>query len=202
MAMTACAAKSVTNAISLSVKDRGRVAGRPGRAQAPRCRGWRPGPISAKNVFQTGKFKRASTVYRRMDIEPIPADEPRLGLFWFIAKGDRRPSRFTSISRPFSRIPEVAGFKTLDEGHVDVWPTVQRLDHTLVDYEYDYFPRGRANWRKEDDRWLLVLDPKLNRSPFIAHIVRAWKIPTNRLLVLTDAHYRSLGRVGPPQQEQ
>jgi len=82
-----------------------------------------------------------------MDIEPIPSNEPRLGLFWFIAKGDRRPSRFTSISRPFSRILEVAGFKTLDEGHVDVWPTVQRLDHTLVDYEYDYFPRGRANWR-------------------------------------------------------
>jgi hypothetical protein len=98
-------------------------------------------------VFQTGKFKRASTVYRRMEIEPIPSNEPRLGLFWFIAKGDRRPSRFTSISRPFSRILEVAGFKTLDEGHVDVWPTVQRLDHTLVDYEYDYFPRGRANWR-------------------------------------------------------
>jgi hypothetical protein len=103
------------------------------------------------------------------------------------------------LSVEFSK---VAGFKTLDEGHVDVWPTIQRLDHTLVDYEYDYFPRGRANWRKEDDRWLLVLDPKLNRSPFIAHIVRAWKIPRNRLLVLTDAHYRSLGRVGPPQQEQ
>jgi hypothetical protein len=135
-------------------------------------------------------------------IKPVfTSNEPRLGLFWFIAK-DRSPSRFTSISRPFSGVAEVAGFRTLDEGRVDVWPTVQRLDQTLLDYDYDYFPRGRVNWRKEDDRWILVLDPKLNRSPFITHIVLAWKIPRDRLLVLTDAHYRSLARVGRPQQEQ
>ena len=151
-------------------------------------------------MFQTGKFKRASTEYIRVDIEPVlPSNEPRVGLFWFIAK-ERHPSRFASISRPFSAVSEVAGFKTLEEGHVDVWPTVQRLDQTLVDYEYDYFPRGRVNWRKEDDKWLLVLDPKLNRSPFITYIVLAWKIPPTRLIVLTDAHYRSMARVGPPKQ--
>ena len=82
---------------------------------------------------------------------------------------------------------------------MDIWPTVQRLDQTLTDYDYDYFPRGRVNWRKEDDRWLLVLDPKLNRAPFIAHIVTTWKIPRNRLLVLTDAHYRSMARVRRPR---
>jgi hypothetical protein len=134
-----------------------------------------------------------------VEIEPVlPSDEPRLGLFWFIAK-DRNPSRFASISRPFSRVAEVAGFKTLDEGHVDVWPTLQRLDRSLADYDYDYFPRGRVNWRKADDRWLLVLDPKLNRGSFIAYIVLAWKIPRTRLIVLTDAHYRSVARVGAPR---
>ena len=85
-----------------------------------------------------------------MEIEPILHSKPRLGLFWFIAK-DRNHSRFASISRPFSRVAEVAGFKTLDEGHVDVWPTLQRLDQSLADYDYDYFPRGRVNWRREDD---------------------------------------------------
>jgi hypothetical protein len=135
-------------------------------------------------------------------IEPVlPPSEPRIGLFWFIAQ-DRRPSRFASISRPFSKVPEVAGFKTLDEGHVDVWLTLQRVDRTLADYEYDYFPRGRVNWRKEDDKWLLVLDRKLNRSPFIDHIVLAWKIPETRLLVLTDAHYSSLTRVGTPRSPE
>ena len=134
-----------------------------------------------------------------MEIEPVlPSNEPRLGLFWFIAK-DRNPSRFASLSRPFSRVSEVGGFKTLDEGHVDVWPTLQRFDENLVPYEYEYFPRGRVNWRKEDDRWLLVLDPKLNRSPFITHIVLAWKIPRDRLIVLVDAHYRSTAQVVPPK---
>jgi hypothetical protein len=70
---------------------------------------------------------------------------------------------------------------------VDVWPTLQHLDQSLDHYDYDYFPRGRVNWRKEDDRW------------FIAYIVLAWKIPRNRLIVLTDAHYRSMARVGAPQ---
>ncbi len=131
-----------------------------------------------------------------MEIEPnLNSNEPRLGLFWFIAE-DRNRSQFASISRPFSQVAEVAGFKTLDEGHVDVWPALQRLNQSLADYDYDYFPRGRVNWRKEDDRWLL--DAKLNRTPFIAYIVQAWNIPRNRLLVLTDAHYRSLARVGPP----
>ena len=147
-----------------------------------------------------GKFKRASKEYIRVEIEAVsPSNEPRVGLFWFIAK-ERGPSRFCSLSRPFSGVSEVAGFKTLDKGHVDIWPTVQRLDQSLADYEYDYFPRGRVNWRKEDDRWLLVLDPKLNRSPFITYIVVAWKIPRKRLLVLTDAHYRSMARVGPPKR--
>jgi hypothetical protein len=134
-----------------------------------------------------------------VEIEPIlTPSEPRLGLFWFIGRG-RNPSRFASLSRPFSTVSEVGGFKTLDEGHVDVWPTVQRLDQTLLPYEYEYFPRGRVNWRKEDDRWLLVLDSKLNRSTFIDYVVLVWRIPRTRLLALPDAHYRSIARIGPPQ---
>jgi hypothetical protein len=135
---------------------------------------------------------------KKVEIEPVPP-EPRLGLFWFIAK-DRTSSRFASLSRPFCEVSEIGGFKTLDEGHVDVWPRLQRVDQTLLPYEYEYFPRGRVNWRKEDDRWLLVLDPKLNHSPFITYIVIAWKLPLKRLLVLPDAHYRSISRVGPPPQ--
>jgi hypothetical protein len=125
-------------------------------------------------------------------------NEPRLGLFWFIAK-DHDFSRFASCSRPFSQVSEVAGFKTLDDGHIDIWPTLHRLDPTLLDFDYDHFPRGRVNWRKEDDRWLLVLDPKLSRAPFITLIVTLWNIPRHRLLVLTDDHYRSVASVGPPQ---
>jgi len=128
----------------------------------------------------------------------VSSDEPRLGLFWFIAQ-DCKPSRFVSCSRPFSQVSEVAGFKTIDEGHVDIWPLIQRLDPTLLGYDYDYFPRGRVNWRKEDNRWLLILDRKLMGASFVTDIVNAWKIPTHRLLVLHDAHYCSLAHIGPPQ---
>jgi len=136
---------------------------------------------------------------RVMSSLALAPNEPRIGLFWFVAQ-DRGPSRFASISRPFSQVSEVAGFKTLEEGHVDIWPTVQRLDPSLMDYDCYFFPRGRVNWRMQDGKWIMVLDPKLNRVPFINHIVLAWKIPRNRLLVLTDGHYRSLARIGPPQQ--
>ena len=169
-----------------------------GKPSAGTLMGSRPSERSGR-IPARCKINRTPTVCIRVELEPaLLSPEPRLGLFWFIAQ-DRGSSRLASLSRPFSQVTEVAGFKTLDEGHVDVWPTVQRLDQTLVDYDYDYFPRGRVNWRKEDDRWLLALDPKLNRAPFIAHIVFGWKIPRTRLLTLTDAHYRSLARVGPPQ---
>ena len=119
-----------------------------------------------------------------MTARAADTNEPRIGLFWFIAT-DRRTSRFAALSRPFSEVREIGGFKTLDEGHVDVWKTLQRRHRALFDYEYEYFPRGRVNWRREDDRWLLVLDPKLNRDPFIDHIAGAWNLPRNWLLVLT-----------------
>ena len=90
------------------------------------------------------EFKRASNVYIRVESDTVAtANEPRLGLFWFIAK-DHDFSRFASCSRPFSQISEVAGFKTLDDGHVDIWPTLQRLDPTLLDFDYGHFPRGRV----------------------------------------------------------
>jgi hypothetical protein len=76
----------------------------------------------------------------------IPATEPRLGLFWFIAN-DRKASRFASFSRPFKAVAEIGGFKTIEEGHVNIWPALQRDDPGLEGYEYDYFPRGRVNWR-------------------------------------------------------
>jgi hypothetical protein len=161
-------------------------------------------PSPLKDLLQSASDAFDQRRERQHDkyLKPIRASiptEPRLGLFWFIAK-NRNPSQFASLSRPFSDVSEIEGFKTLAEGHVDVWPAFQRVDQTLAPYEYEYFPRGRVNWRKEDNRWILVLDPKLNRSPFITYSVIAWKLPLNRLLVLSGSHYRSVARVGPPQQ--
>jgi hypothetical protein len=78
----------------------------------------------------------------------------RIGLFWFIAK-DRNPARFAGVSRKWSSVPTVAGKKVLDQDHANVWPIVQKLDHHLQRYPYDYFPRGRLIWLEDGDRWQL-----------------------------------------------
>ncbi len=95
-------------------------------------------------------------------------------------------------------MPEIGGFKTLDEGHVDVWRSFQRRYPDLRHHEYEAFPRGRVNWRAGDNAWLLLLDPKLNEDHFTPVVINAWNLPRTRLLIMTDAHYRSRQRVGPP----
>lgn len=123
----------------------------------------------------------------------------RIGLFWFIAK-DRNPARFAGASRSWSSVPTVAGKKVLDQEHADVWSIVQKLDHRLRRYPSDYFPRGRLIWREDGDRWQLLVDQKLNRGAYVAHIAIAWKAPLSRLVVNVDPDYRSVACVGFPEQ--
>lgn len=122
---------------------------------------------------------------------------PRIGIFWFVAETPES-SRFLSFSRPWHEVHEIAGFKTLDEGHVDVWPSFQRQHGFLRVYEYEAFPRGRVNWSADGDRWLLLLDPKLKGQSFTSLIVKEWNLPIDRLTIMTDPHYRSSQQVGPP----
>jgi hypothetical protein len=124
---------------------------------------------------------------------------PRIGIFWFVAE-TLESSRFLSFSRPWTEVREIAGFKTLDEGHVDVWPLFQRQYPFLRVYEYEAFPRGRVNWSADGDQWLLLLDPKLEGRSFISHIVKEWNLPIDRLTIMTDPHYRSSQQVGLPME--
>lgn len=121
---------------------------------------------------------------------------PRLGLFWFatVAGG----CRFLEFSRPWKEVPEIGGFKTLDEGHVDVWRSFQKQYPPLRSFEYEAFPRGRVNWRGDDEMWLLLLDPKLNSALFISHVVDKWHLPRDRLIIMTDPHYRSSEEIALP----
>ena len=121
----------------------------------------------------------------------IEAASPRLGLFW-VAPDPRGTWDVRGRSSPFVEVLEIGGFRTLDEGHVDVWP---RLGGHL-DPDYGAYPRGRVNWRAEDDRFLLLHDPVLARGDWIARIVERFAMPLDRTLIMTDAHYRS--RVRPP----
>jgi hypothetical protein len=45
-----------------------------------------------------------------------------------------------------------------------------------------------------------MVDQKLNRGAYVAHIAIAWKTLLRRLVVNVDSEYRSLACVGFPEQ--
>ena len=116
--------------------------------------------------------------------------EPRLGLFWGIPTSAGR-MRLLGSSKPVSMVAEIGGFKTVDAGHIDVWPNLSQQFTDIKGYEYEHFPRGRVNWRKEDDRFLLLLDRKLMTETFIALVVSRWHLPKSNLIIGGDPHYKS-----------
>jgi hypothetical protein len=116
---------------------------------------------------------------------------PSLGLFWFtpdVLGG----WAIRSLARPVEAVPLIGGFRTLNDGHAEVWRRFR--GHLSLDYG-DY-PRGRVNWREEDQRYLLLLDPVLLRQGGRAAVLSHFWLPESGTLVLTDAHYRS--RLLPP----
>lgn len=96
------------------------------------------------------------------------------------------------VAHPAPEVPSVSGFRTLELGHAEAWP---RLRGSLSP-DYGDYPRGRVNWRAEDDRYLLLLDPVLLRGDWRERIAARFRLPMGRSLTLTDPHYRS--RHSPP----
>jgi len=127
---------------------------------------------------------------------PQSLSTPRIGIFWFVP-GANGHAEFVESSLPITEVPLVAGFKTLETGHVDYWPSVQRQRPTLLSAEYETYPRGRANFRDEDGKFLLLLDEKVSAADFVDIVIRAWALPREKLVVMHDSHYRSLRDVRP-----
>lgn len=126
--------------------------------------------------------------------------QPRLGIFWFVPTADGS-SRFVELSAPADEIPLIAGFRTIETGHVDHWPHVVRADPSLRDVPYEDYPRGRVNFIEEDDTWLLLLDQRLRRREFVDVVVAAWSLPRKSLRVETDSHYCSKHSIGLPSRK-
>ncbi|MFP5226226.1 MAG: hypothetical protein ACLGXA_01255 [Acidobacteriota bacterium] len=122
--------------------------------------------------------------------------KPRLGIFWFVP-ADGGGAKLIEESIPAAEIPEVGGFKTYDPGHLEVWQKVVRRIPALRWYPYEDFPRGRANWRAEDDAWLLLMDRSVMEEPFVSAVRKVWRLPASTL-VLGDSHYCCRRRVSLP----
>lgn len=115
--------------------------------------------------------------------------EPRIGLF-FTPYVD---GRFDILERsqPLTEIDCIAGFRTYPEGHLDVWKQETKKQPELHLYPYEYFPRGRVNWREEDDTYLfladrIVFDQKLHES-----ICLLWHLNGLSVKFMLDSHYKT-----------
>jgi hypothetical protein len=117
-------------------------------------------------------------------------ESARLGVFWFVP-ATRAQHRLYEFSRNVEDIPSIGGFRTLDEGHVDIWPTLVKRDFELSSVGYEHFPRGRVNWREDDEKFLLLADRYIFANGLHQVIIEQWNLPISSVLLLTDAHYKS-----------
>jgi hypothetical protein len=122
---------------------------------------------------------------------------PRIGVFWFVAT-DTSLSRLVSLTWPFNIDAEGADLRTVPYDHMRAWPEVQRLDQSLVGFEYDHFPRGRLEFFPPGRRWLLGIDAKLDRSSFTINLIVYWRLPPGHLTITVDPAYTSAVSVPDP----
>lgn len=117
-----------------------------------------------------------------MKLDPTPT---LIGLFWFV--GPER--QFLGFSAPFTSVRTIAGFKTLDCGHVDAWRFFQQRAPELRPFAYEYFPRGRVNW-SEDRGFILLMDGVLIDEKLDTEVKTCWQLPPEDTIVMRDPHYR------------
>ena len=115
---------------------------------------------------------------------------PLLGVFWALPISGHTWD-IVAVSCPFGEVPQIGGFRTLEAGHVDLWPRIPGETGREVIGEYEDYPRGRVNWREEDQRFLLLLDPTLRRPSWVARVMARFALPVASTLVMTDPHYRA-----------
>jgi hypothetical protein len=143
-------------------------------------------------------YSSPSFEYSRMTHQRTYADyDPRIGVFWFVST-DHTSSRLLSLTWPFNLDDENSGLRAAPYDHKTAWPEVQRLDRMLRNYDFDYFPRGRLEFYPPMRRWLLSVDPKLNRSSFVTYIVAKWSLPIGHLTVKVEPAYSSAVSICDP----
>lgn len=94
-------------------------------------------------------------------------------------------------SSPFDEVPTLGGFKTHPQGHIDVWEEFRRERQDLLRFPYEYFPRGRVNWREDDDTYLFLADALVFEQQLHQILLEDWHLRSEQVLFLRDPHYNS-----------
>lgn len=113
----------------------------------------------------------------------------RIGLVGIIFLVGR--DRLLIESSQISEAETCAGFVNHRRGHDEFWAELQM--HNLVprDEEYISIPRGRVIFSVQEDKYSLLLDRCILKKPKIVQEIRErMNLPSRRLLISTDGHYR------------
>lgn len=113
----------------------------------------------------------------------------RVGLFWGLPMDGHL--ELVSFSRPASAVASVGGFRTLEEGHVELWPQVIRRRSWLAGIDYARFPRGRVNQILETGRFIILSDVHLLTAVALPRLLRRFGLNAAITDVSADPHYRS-----------
>ncbi|MDM9628462.1 hypothetical protein QTL95_21430 [Rhizobium sp. S152] len=113
----------------------------------------------------------------------------KIGIFWFVPAG--KSYQLICLAHEASRVHTIGGFKTIEEGHVDTWAKVQKVNRALRPFGYEHFPRGRVNWREVDGAFLLLADPSIFDCELHSVIIERWNLQAENVYLIRDSHYRT-----------
>ena len=120
-----------------------------------------------------------------------------VGIFWGIPSSYRSWTILTDATS-LAAAEEYGDFLTHPRGHYDVWGKWQRsrnapvaVAKTILENEYETFPRGRIVYHIRDCRFTLYADRRLQQDHTIAVIAEKFSLPTGTFDVRSDEHYSS-----------
>lgn len=115
-----------------------------------------------------------------------PASSPRIGIFWYYKK------KLLTYSLPAAEVEEQSGFIDVDVGHCNLWPTFQKLDQNLKQFEYEELPRGRVLYDSSRNKYKVYTSDKMIQTKgFQELILLTFNLSANDTIFESDLHYEA-----------
>ena len=119
---------------------------------------------------------------------PLSESPARIGVFWRLPK--QVGFELVSFSRPAQDVAAIGGFKTLNEGHVDLWPWVVKRRSWMEGTSYEQYPRGRVNQVMATGRFIVPADRHFLTRIELLRVMQRFALNPTVTDACTDAHYR------------
>ena len=130
-------------------------------------------------------------------IGAFEAAQPSVGIFWLVAMPDGQ-ARLLATGCSLDGAEAYGDFLTFADGHYEVWECWRRtrsrdaeLSGLVRNFEYEYWPRGRIVFDRENNSFTLYADRKLMRDDVLAAIRRKFCISEQPTSTKSDFHYQS-----------